>query len=136
MAKKTTEKSPLQDFNPNDVAAAGNNIFGLPFNTDNAKLVLLPVPWEVTVSYKGGTAKGPEAIFDASMQVDLYDPIAPNVWQKGIAMMEINPKVAKQSKQLRSDVEKYIDGLKHGKTNEVTAKRVNLACEAMIDFVE
>ena len=136
MAKKTTEKSPLQDFNPNDVAAAGNNNFGLPFNTDNAKLVLLPVPWEVTVSYKGGTAKGPEAIFDASMQVDLYDPIAPNVWQKGIAMMEINPKVAKQSKQLRSDVEKYIDGLKHGKTNEVTAKRENLACEAMIDFVE
>jgi agmatinase len=136
MAKKTTEKSPLQDFNPNDVAAAGNNIFGLPFNTENAKLVLLPVPWEVTVSYKGGTAKGPEAIFEASMQVDLYDPIAPNIWQKGIAMMEINTKVAKQSKQLRSDVEKYIDGLQHGKTNEATAKKVNQACEAMIDFVE
>jgi agmatinase len=136
MSKTKKESSVLENFNPNDVAAAGNNIFGLPFNETNAKLVLLPVPWEVTVSYSSGTAKGPEAILDASMQVDLYDPIAPNIWQNGIAMLKPNAKVAKQSKQLRKEVESYIEALQHGKTIETTAKKVNQACEAMIDFVE
>lgn len=34
---------------------------------------VLPVPLEVTVSYAGGTAKGPEAILEASDQLELWD---------------------------------------------------------------
>ena len=40
---------------------------------DEAGVVVLPVPYEATVSYGGGTAKGPEAILRASTQVELYD---------------------------------------------------------------
>ena len=40
---------------------------------DDAGVVVLPVPYEATVSYGGGTAKGPEAILRASTQVELYD---------------------------------------------------------------
>src|SRR5262245_29125203 len=40
---------------------------------DGAGVVVLPVPYEATVSYGGGTAKGPEAILRASTQVELYD---------------------------------------------------------------
>jgi agmatinase len=40
---------------------------------DNAKVVVLPVPYEATVSYGGGTGRGPEAILRASSQVELYD---------------------------------------------------------------
>ena len=40
---------------------------------DDAAVVVLPVPYEATVSYGGGTAKGPEAILRASAQVELYD---------------------------------------------------------------
>ena len=133
---KKEQNNLLKNFNPNDVAAAGNNIFGLPFDEKNASLIIVPVPWELTVSYKGGTAKGPNAIFDASMQVDLYDSILPNAWQRGIYMQKQNKKLAATSKALRKDVEKYIDALQHGKIIANTAKKVNEACEAMIDFVE
>jgi len=40
---------------------------------DDAGVAVLPVPYEATVSYGGGTAKGPEAILRASAQVELYD---------------------------------------------------------------
>jgi agmatinase len=40
---------------------------------DGAGVVVLPVPYEATVSYGGGTARGPEAILRASTQVELYD---------------------------------------------------------------
>ncbi|MBQ8172491.1 MAG: agmatinase [Mailhella sp.] len=36
----------------------------------------MPVPYEATVSYAGGTANGPEAILDASDQLELYDGIS------------------------------------------------------------
>ncbi len=39
----------------------------------SARVVVLPVPYEATVSYGGGTAGGPEAILRASTQVELYD---------------------------------------------------------------
>ena len=34
---------------------------------------VLPLPYEATVSYEGGTANGPGAILEASTQVELYD---------------------------------------------------------------
>ena len=64
----------LSKFDPNSVSNPHNNIFGLPFTEEEARLVILPVPWEVTVSYGAGTARAPEHVFMASLQVDLYDP--------------------------------------------------------------
>lgn len=52
------------------------NFLGLPeSDTDlqRARAVILPVPYERTTSYVGGTARGPEAIIDASRNVELYD---------------------------------------------------------------
>jgi agmatinase len=40
---------------------------------DAARVLILPVPLEATVSYGGGTAAGPRAIIEASQQVELYD---------------------------------------------------------------
>lgn len=40
---------------------------------DDARVVVVPVPHEATVSYGGGTRRGPDAILDASLQVELYD---------------------------------------------------------------
>ncbi len=40
---------------------------------DRAGVLVLPIPFEATVSYGGGTAAGPEAIITASQQVELYD---------------------------------------------------------------
>lgn len=77
----------MATFNPNDVAAEDSGIFGLPYTVEEAKLVLLPVPWEATTSYGGGTAEGPQAIFAASKQVDLFDVELGNFFEAGIAML-------------------------------------------------
>ena len=62
-------------------------VFGLPFSEEDAALVLLPVPWEATTSYGGGTSLGPAAILRASHQVDLCDldfqtPYAPGIFMR------------------------------------------------------
>lgn len=57
-------------------AAEFDNFLGLaPEYTDakRAGVFVLPIPFEATVSYGGGTAQGPEAIIAASQQVELYD---------------------------------------------------------------
>lgn len=101
--------SPLDQFNPNDPGNPEGNIFGLPFDVDTANLVILPIPWDVTVSYSKGTAKGPKAIYDASFQVDLFDPLMDNAWKLGIAMEEIDLEIWKKSKLLRKEAEAYLD---------------------------
>ncbi|HLG18808.1 MAG TPA: agmatinase [Bdellovibrionota bacterium] len=43
-------------------------------SADEARVVVLPIPLEKTTSYLRGTAGGPEAIVQASSQVEYYDP--------------------------------------------------------------
>lgn len=40
---------------------------------DRSAVVVLPIPYEATVSYGQGTRNGPRAIIEASRQVELYD---------------------------------------------------------------
>lgn len=57
-------------------AAEFDNFLGLAPETsdfEHAQVLVLPIPFEATVSYGGGTVKGPEAIITASQQVELYD---------------------------------------------------------------
>ncbi len=104
----------LSMFDPNSVGLKTNNIFGLPFNEEQAKVVLLPVPWEVTVSYRPGTARGPEHIYDASMQIDLYDPDVTDGWKQGFYMMPIDRNIRKKSDYLRQCAELIISHLMEG----------------------
>jgi agmatinase len=95
-------------------------LFGLPFTLDECETVLVPVPWEVTVSYGGGTADGPEAIRLASYQVDLFDPLVKDAWKKGIGMDEINKDIRAKSDALRDSAERYIDALANGANEKDT----------------
>lgn len=106
----------IAQFNPNDIGSADNNIFGLPFSPADASLVIIPIPWEVTVSYSAGTAAGPEAVYDASYQVDLYDPFVTDAWKLGVAMQPVSKKIKSTSNKLRKKAEKYIDMYAAGKT--------------------
>lgn len=52
------------------------NFLGLPApapTLDAAPVVVLPVPYEATVSYMGGTRFGPRRILEASRYIELYD---------------------------------------------------------------
>ena len=104
----------LSKFDPNAAGNPNNNIFGLPFTEEDAKLVLLPVPWEVTVSYGAGTARSGEHIFKASKQVDIFDAYVPDGWRKGFFMRETDKKLLMKSDYLRKEAELYIDYISKG----------------------
>ena len=106
--------SDISTFDPNSLGLKSNNIFGLPFTEDEAQLVLLPVPWEVTVSYRLGTARGPEKIFNAAMQVDLYDPDVVDGWKKGFYMLPIDKNIRSKSDYLRQCAELVISNMVDG----------------------
>src|ERR1044072_4028204 len=104
----------LSHFDPNAASNPNNNIFGLPFSEEDARLVILPVPWEVTVSYAAGTARAADHIFKASMQVDLYDPETKDAWKKGLFMRAADTKILLKSDYLRKEAELYIDYIAEG----------------------
>ena len=106
--------SALDNFDPNSVGNPHNNIFGLPFSEEQAKVVLLPVPWEVSVSYGKGTARAPEHIFKASLQVDLSDDDIQDGWKHGIFMRDFNKNVLQKSDYLRKEAELYINYISEG----------------------
>jgi agmatinase len=113
-AAKIKIMADLSHFDPNSVGVKSNGIFGLPFRQEDSQLVLLPVPWEVTVSYRLGTARGPENIFDASMQIDLYDPDVIDGWKKGFYMLPIDRNIRKKSDYLRQCAELIISCMAEG----------------------
>ena len=77
------------DHDPNRAAPPGSGIFGLPCSAEDARVVVLPVPFDATTSYRKGAAAGPSAILAASHQVDLLDVETGSPWKQGIAMARI-----------------------------------------------
>lgn len=131
----------LSNFDPNSVGNPNNNIFGLPFSEGDARLVILPVPWEVTVSYNAGTARSPEHIFKASLQVDLFDPEYRDAWKEGFFMRPSDKKVLMKSDYLRKEAELYIRYISEGEEVEAnkfmckTLKEVNAGSVFLNDWV-
>jgi len=96
-------------FDPNAAADRDAGIFGLPTTTDEARLVLLPVPWDATTSYGGGAADGPRAIFDASMQVDLFDVETGVPYRGGVAMLPESSEIRAWNTEARLAAEEIIE---------------------------
>ncbi|MEO6327940.1 MAG: agmatinase family protein [Ginsengibacter sp.] len=108
----------ISNFDPNSVGNSNNNIFGLPFTEEDASLVLLPVPWEVTVSYAAGTARAAEHMCKASLQIDLTDPDVKDGWKQGFYMRSIDRKILMKSDYLRKEAELYINYISGGEKVE------------------
>lgn len=82
--KMSTKQDKINNFDPSQPGLADGTIFGLPFTADESEIVVVAVPWEVTVSYGAGASEGPDAILDASFQVDLLHQEFPGLWKQGI----------------------------------------------------
>ena len=108
----------LSLFDPNSAGNPNNNIFGLPFSEEDARLIILPIPWEVTVSYNAGTARAPDHIFKASLQVDLFDPEIKDAWRQGYYMRIPDKKILTKSDYLRKEAELYINYTSFGEKVE------------------
>ncbi len=122
-------------FNPNQVGVISNQVFGLPCTEADARVVLVPAPWDTTVSYGSGTKDGPAAIRCASYQVDLFDHDCPGGWEHGFAMQPIATAWYDRSEGLRPSAERYIKFLQDG--GDLTSDRgmqkiveeINAECE-------
>jgi agmatinase len=131
----------LSLFDPNTVGNPNNNIFGLPFSEEDARLIILPVPWEVTVSYNAGTARAPEHVFKASLQVDLFDPELKDAWKQGFFMRPVDKKILMKCDYLRKEAELYINYIAEGENVQdnkfmcKTLKEVNAGSIFMNDWV-
>ena len=123
------------DFDP-DAPASGGGIYGLPHSPEEAEVVLLPVPWEATVSYRAGTARGPQAILAASAQVDLFDHETGRPYERGIAMLPIPGKLWEEGHEARAAARQAMDAIEGGRDpDRDDIARVDALCEAMNEQV-
>ncbi len=115
-----SKEEKIKNFDPNGFST-NDNLFGLPFNKQESEIIIIPVPWEVTVSYAAGTANAPEAILEASSQVDLMDPYIKDAWKLGIYMDPVSDEIRAKSDALREKAAFFIDELTSGKNPETPA---------------
>ncbi len=141
MKKLTFQIMNLSKFDPNSSGNPNYNIFGLPTSEEEAQLVILPVPWEVTVSYLAGTARAPERINKASLHVDIFDIDICDGWKKGFFLREPDKKILQKSDYLRKEAELYINFISQGENLDnnkfmcKTLKEVNEGCAFLNEWV-
>lgn len=113
-------------FDPDAPAIAGTGIYGLPFAAEDSRVVIVPVPFEATTSYGGGTSKGPAAVLEASRQVDLFDHETGRPYSAGIAMLPIPRNVARWNREAKILAATVIEkGGPVGKKTRAAAEKVN-----------
>ncbi len=125
------------DFDPSGPAAY-DGIYGLPYTPDEARVVVIPVPWEPTTSYRKGTRGGPSAILEASRQVDLFDIELGKPYEAGIAMLDVEPDILAWNAEASAASQPVIDaGGAQGDTSlESKLARANELCRALDARVE
>ncbi|HSY48618.1 MAG TPA: agmatinase family protein [Thermoanaerobaculia bacterium] len=123
-------------FDPDAAAPSGSGIYGLPFTPDEARVVVIPVPYEATTSYGGGTSRGPEAVFEASKQVDLFDRETGRPYDAGIAMLDIPAEIVRWNAKAKGIAAAVIE--KGGVVDDATRKaaaEVNAISELVNEWV-
>jgi agmatinase len=101
-------------FDPNGVGIANGNLFGFPVLETDADIVIIPIPWDATASYGKGTSDGPQAILDASVQLDFYHPKLENAFQTKVFMTAISNEWKEINTKLCIEAIEYIDFLENG----------------------
>jgi agmatinase len=136
MAAKKQKAITPAEFDPDAAAAGASGIYGLPFTAEDAKVVVIPVPFEATTSYGGGTSSGPQAVLEASKQVDLYDRDTGRPYAAGIAMLDIPKKIVRWNREAKTLAKPVVaaGGVVDRKTRDA-AKKVNAISESVNEWV-
>ena len=98
------------DFDPSGAAPSDSGLFGLPHSADEARVHVLPLPFDATTSYRAGAAEGPACILEASHQIDLFDLIFGRPYEVGIHMFEPDSRIREWNARARREVEALRDG--------------------------
>jgi len=99
------------NFDPNGVGVSNGNIFGFPVAETAADLVILPIPWDVTASYKKGSSRGPEAILKASTQLDFFHPQLSQAYETRVYMAPISAEWQEINDELNQSTPAYFQDL-------------------------
>jgi agmatinase len=132
-----TKQEIINSFDPSQPGSPDTTIFGLPFSAEQSEIIIIPVPWEVTVSYGAGASDGPNAILDASFQVDLCHQEFPELWKLGIFYENSPPHWKQNSDKYKQLAQTIIEKLEEGEDlekypdlkNDLNA--VNKACREL-----
>ena len=104
--------------NHNGIACPNGNYFALPYKQGEGDIEIISVPWDATTSYKPGTSRGPQAIINASDQIDFFDFDVKNAWEIKISGIKLD--LHKLNSTCRKKAEKIIAHLeKGGNTNDI-----------------
>ncbi|MCR9218187.1 MAG: agmatinase family protein [bacterium] len=122
----------MTGFDP-DAAASADGIFGLPHTEDQSLVVITPVPFDATTSYHTGTAGAPEAVHEASMQVDLFDHQYGRLYEHGIFLREADEQISTWSNEARAIAEPII--LAGGEGSDDDLAKVNAYSKKVEDSV-
>ena len=128
----------MSTFDPNAAALPDSGVYGLSCDEDDAGVVLLPVPFDATTSYRRGTSLGPAAILAASRQVDLYDRETGRPYEAGIVMLEPDPRVVGWNEAARELADPIIAAGSAGDDPTLLAylEKVNAVCAQLNELVE
>ncbi len=136
--KRSEFLSLLENFDADGPGLPGS-LFGLPFTPQTGSLVVVPVPWEVTVSYHTGAVHGPGAILKASSQVDLFVRDIPDAWRFGISMLPVPELLIDESNKLRTLSAEHIRKLDQHQNVPATDPlliKINESCETLNVYVK
>ncbi len=136
-----TKQEKIASFDPSQPGLADESIFGLPFTAEESEIIIIPAPWEVTVSYGAGASDGPDAILEASFQVDLHHQEFPELWKLGM-FLDLNEQTdewAEKSRKYKALAQPIIEALESGQKIEdnLSLKRdldsINAICQEFKD---
>ncbi len=129
----------MSHFNPSQTISSEFGIFGIPVTEEKSKLILLPVPWEVTTSYGKGASNGPRIIRQASEQIDLFDLETGKAYEAGYFMRPISESMTAKNKVMKAKAQELIKMKTQLADNppleEKILNEVNAACDEMSDWV-
>lgn len=122
----------LESGNP---PAENAGFLGADLNPAEARLVLVPVPWDATTSYRPGTARGPNAIIGASHQLDLEDDAFGRPYRHGIAFLPETPGISELNALARPAAERAIAAIEAGTDSPRDVAQVNEASAEVMRWV-
>lgn len=117
------------------------SLFGLSVSREESKVVLLGVPWEVTVSYGEGTSLGPQSLLKASSQMDLCDLDLGEVYKEGFFLESFSTPIMEKNLYARNLARKVIQAWEKDPSSifkkdfKLILNQVNQACQDMVDWV-
>lgn len=126
-------------FDPATTISSEFGIFGIPLTEEECRVILLPVPWEVTTSYGKGASNGPKIIRECSEQIDLFDFETKNAYEVGYFMQPISSYWKSENEKFKALAQDVIE-LKTAQSDNLALMKkltddVNKASVELTDWV-